>query len=271
MNEPENLRPLHELDDHTVSDESPDVRGWPVVLNGESIGKVDDLIVDTSAMKARYMAVGLDKKIFNLREDRHVLIPVSSAHVDHDDSNVLVSGITLEKVAQLPGYGALPHSAGAGKETHAHPGYDRDYDARFGRAEDVTRQGRRITRAEEELRVGKRPVKTGEVRIGKHVETDHVSQPVTRSSERVTVERRPVSGEHARDHSFQDQEIRVPVVEEELVVEKRPVVKEELVVGKERVEETTRAEADLRKERFDVDKEGRARVEEGREPYRRGE
>ena len=50
-----------------------------------------------------------------------------------------------------------------------------------------------------------------------------------------------------------DQEIRVPVTEEEIVVEKRPVVKEEIVVTKRAVEETQNVEADVRRERVDVD------------------
>ena len=49
----------------------------------------------------------------------------------------------------------------------------------------------------------------------------------------------------------------MPVTEEELIVEKRPVVKEELIITKERASETQNVEADLRKERFDVDKQGR--------------
>jgi uncharacterized protein (TIGR02271 family) len=45
----------------------------------------------------------------------------------------------------------------------------------------------------------------------------------------------------------------VPIVEEELVVERRPVVKEEIVIKKKAVRETRTVEADLRKERVDVE------------------
>ena len=47
-------------------------------------------------------------------------------------------------------------------------------------------------------------------------------------------------------------EIRVPIVEEEVVVEKRPVVKEELVISKEQVHETRPVDVEVRKEQFDI-------------------
>ena len=42
-------------------------------------------------------------------------------------------------------------------------------------------------------------------------------------------------------------------MEEEVTVDKRAVVKEELVIGKRIVEERDVVEADLRREKFDVD------------------
>jgi uncharacterized protein (TIGR02271 family) len=46
---------------------------------------------------------------------------------------------------------------------------------------------------------------------------------------------------------FGDDEIRIPLTEEEVVVEKRPVAKEEVVITKERTEDTVIIEEDLRK------------------------
>jgi uncharacterized protein (TIGR02271 family) len=132
------------------------------------------------------------------------------------------------------------------------------------RIPDTTANSTRLTRSAEELRIGKREVEAGEVRIGKHVESEHVRQPVTTTHERVKVERRPVSGESMRaDASISESgEIRVPVVEEEVVVDKRPVVKEEIVVSKEVVSRTKDVEADVRREEFDIEKTGRVDVDE---------
>jgi uncharacterized protein (TIGR02271 family) len=114
----------------------------------------------------------------------------------------------------------------------------------------------RLTRSEEELAVGKREVKKGEVRVGKHVESEHVSRDVPLERERVHVERRPATERTAGSADLGEDEIRVPVREEQAVVEKRPVVKEEVVISKERATEPKRVEADVRKERIDVDEEG---------------
>ncbi len=52
------------------------------------------------------------------------------------------------------------------------------------------------------------------------------------------------------------EEIRVPILEEELVVTKRMVVKEVLVIKKRKIEETREVEAELRKERVHVERRG---------------
>jgi len=62
-----------------------------------------------------------------------------------------------------------------------------------------------------------------------------------------------------------EEEVRIPVSEEELVVEKRPRVKEELVVRKRPVEETQEIEADLRREEIDIETRGRVREMRGGE------
>ena len=111
-----------------------------------------------------------------------------------------------------------------------------------------------LTRSEEELNIGKREVSRGEARVSKHVETEHVSEPVTRRREEVVIERRPVEADARADATIGESgEIRVPLTEEEVVVEKRPVVKEELVIGKRVVEERDVVETDVRRERFDID------------------
>jgi hypothetical protein len=50
--------------------------------------------------------------------------------------------------------------------------------------------------------------------------------------------------------------VRVPVVEEELVVERRPVVKEVIVIRKRAMRDERVVSADLRRERIEVDRHG---------------
>ncbi len=246
-----NLKRYSDLDDVEIAEGEPDVRGWDLTApDGRDLGDVKDLIVDTSVMKVRYLESELDHDAFGLEEDRTVLVPIESVQLDRDDEKVVFSRGSWQDLGSLPvfagEFGDETFRSGEFRETSAAP------PTRAGQA------GGRVSRAEEELRVGKRQVQTGEVRVGKHVETEHVSQPVTRQREQVNVERRPVTGAPSNARIGEDQkEVRVPIVEEEVVVEKRPVVKEELVVNKEEVQETDNVEADLRKERFDVEREGR--------------
>jgi uncharacterized protein (TIGR02271 family) len=119
----------------------------------------------------------------------------------------------------------------------------------------------RMPVAEEELDVVKRDREAGEVRLRKDVvtETKRIDVPVTR--EEVRVERVPVSDREARpgESAFREESVSVPIHEEEIEVRKRPVVKEEVRLQKERVTEQRAAEADVRKERVDIEGEGGAR------------
>ena len=117
-----------------------------------------------------------------------------------------------------------------------------------------------VTRSEEELAIGKRQVSAGEVEVRKSVETEHVRESVPVTREEVIVERRPVNEVRAAGAQIAEDAIRIPITEEELVVEKRPVVKEEIVVRKQAVQDTRTVEADLRKERVDVDDRSRGRA-----------
>ena len=63
-----------------------------------------------------------------------------------------------------------------------------------------------------------------------------------------------------------DEVIRVPVVEERLVVEKRPVVTEMLVIRKRAVQTNQVVEADLRRERVEVDQRDFTRDPDQRPP-----
>lgn len=116
----------------------------------------------------------------------------------------------------------------------------------------------RVQRTEEELRTGTREREAGALNVRKRVRTERETQAVPTRREEVSVERVPVEGE-ASEAEIGDDEISVPVVEEEVVVEKRPVVKEELRIRKDVVEDEQVVEEDVRKEEVDVDDTTRRR------------
>ena len=267
--------PLNEMDDYKVAEGDPDVRGWDVVASdGTKIGKVEHLLVDTSAMKVRYLSVERDTGWFDTNDEPAILIPIGAARLDRDDERVTVDRMASTAFRSIPGY---RRDAGVTREyeTSVQSHYDRGtagtaaagatgaafyegdhYDDNRFYGRDRNDAEERITLSEEELAIGKRERQAGAVEVEKHVETEHVRETVPVMREEVTVERRPVTDARATDARFENDEIRIPLTEEEVVVDKRTVAKEELVVKKHQVEDQRTVEADLRKERAEVHSEG---------------
>jgi len=212
------LTRLSKTSDYQVAPNETDVRGWTVVGgDGKSIGKVDDLLVDPARMKVAQLDV-------DIKGGDHVHVPAGDVEIDRARREVRIASYAP---------GAYRSAVAADRASTA-------------------REGERLTRTEEELRVGKRAVEAGEVVVGKHVETEHKQVPVNLKREEIVIERRPVNRE-AGATDIRDDEIRVPLTEEEAVVDKRAVVKEELVIGKRVVEDQKTVDADVRREEFDID------------------
>ncbi|MDP9474239.1 MAG: PRC and DUF2382 domain-containing protein [Actinomycetota bacterium] len=112
----------------------------------------------------------------------------------------------------------------------------------------------RVRRSEEELRAGVREREAGVVNVRKRVKTEREQVRVPKRREEVAVDRVPVEGEASGSEIGED-EMSVPVVEEEVVAEKRPVVKEEIRVRKDVVRDEEVVEEDVRKEEVDIDDE----------------
>lgn len=123
--------------------------------------------------------------------------------------------------------------------------------------------GNTVQARAEELHVDKSKVRTGEVQVRKEVHTEHktIDVPVTR--EEVVIERRPVQGQAAPGTAGRE-EIRIPVSEEQVNVEKQTVVKEEVTVGKRKVQDTKHIGADLKKEEIKVETKGDVNVRDKR-------
>ena len=112
----------------------------------------------------------------------------------------------------------------------------------------------RVQRTEEELRAGTRERQAGQINVRKRVRTDREQIRVPKRHEEVHVERVPVEeGREASEAQIGEDEISVPVVEEEVVVEKRPVVKEEIRLRKDVAEQEEVVEEDVRREEVDID------------------
>jgi uncharacterized protein (TIGR02271 family) len=239
---------------------------------GQRIGPISDLFVDDSD-EPEY--VGVEPGTIT---DRSVLVPAEVISINDGLRRMVVSRpITVVETAPSLGYDeevtpdferrvrlhyALPithESEGRSIPiAPAEPVETGNVEAVSGVAgredDEVT-----VQRSEEELLVGRREREAGAMRVRKRVrtETEHLEVPKKRVE--VTVERVPVDedqpgveGITATPH-IEEEEIVVPVVEEEIVVEKRPVVKEEIRIRKRVVEDVEVVEEDVRKEEVEID------------------
>jgi len=123
----------------------------------------------------------------------------------------------------------------------------------------------RVPITEEQVKVGKREVEAGSVRIRKEVHTETVNTPVQLRREEVIVER--VASNHpdaVPADAFQEGEIRVPLSREEAVVEKTAHVTGEVRVNKTAHTDTKNVQETVRKEEVKVENQGEARIERDR-------
>ena len=262
--------------------------GFTVVdQGGEKIGKVDDLFVDENDQPEYY---GVKMGFLGTSS---TLIPSDIATVDSEQRFIEVSQpkstvkdgpafdddreITPEfenGVRAYYGLGVATDTADRGSYSgEVGPGmYEGDTETgEFrGHAEDdegVSQSAGsdlededelRVQRTEEELAAGTREREAGQLKVRKRVRTDREQIEVPTRHEEVSVERVPASGE-ATEAEIGDDEVVVPVTEEEVVVGKRPVVKEEVRIRKDVVEDTETVEEDVRREEREVEDETSAR------------
>ena len=123
----------------------------------------------------------------------------------------------------------------------------------------ATRTGegeRSVELREEQLRARKEPVEAGEVALRKDVVTEQKSMDVPVTREEVVVERHPVAGRPAGGEIREGEELRVPVREEQVRLDKETVVTEEVGIGKRPVTETEHVAGTVRREEVRAESEG---------------
>ena len=115
-----------------------------------------------------------------------------------------------------------------------------------------------IPLVEERVRVTKREVETGRVRIHVTVDERQEEVPVDLASEEVEIERVPVNKAVSQLPSvrLEGTTTIIPVVEEIVVVEKRLVVVEEIHVRRKSTTETRHIPVTLKSEQVKIDRTG---------------
>jgi len=118
--------------------------------------------------------------------------------------------------------------------------------------------GRTMQLKEEQLKVNKTNVHTGDVTVRKEVVTENRQVTVPVEREEVVVNWKPARGQAHGD--VKAEEVRLPVSEERVNVTKETVATGEVEVGKRKVVENKTVSGTVRKEEVKVDQTGGARV-----------
>ena len=216
-------------------DELPELRRRVITADGEDLGCPDKALYDDTTGRVEY--VGVKTGWFSTK-----YAPLRGARFEGD---TIVLPYTKDQLKDAPDVTGDDFSDDNWQRNESY--YSRYDDAGYGGDTE-----RSVTRKEEELQVGKRPVEAGRVRLRKWVETEPVEMDVQLRQEtaRVTRERidQPASG-----HDFQDEEVEVPLRGEEAMVQKQAVAKERIGVGKDVRTDSQTVSDEVRKERVEVE------------------
>jgi uncharacterized protein (TIGR02271 family) len=248
---------------------------------GDKVGAVADALVDPEG-RFRYLVIDTGVGAAG----KKILLPIGLSRIDYNARRVYVDGLSKAQVAGLPEYndrmtvdydyeeqvrGAYrPMVSQAGSTAASTATYDRDtynyqQDASLYDLNEQNHQTFKLY--EERLIANTKRVKTGEVAVGKHVETEieRVSVPIEK--ERVVIERvTPADAGIAvapGEIDFHEGEVaRIEVYEETPDIHKEAFVREEVRVKKVVDRDTVEAQETIRREELDVNTEGQPVVNE---------
>ncbi|CEJ46412.1 DUF2382 domain-containing protein [Umezakia ovalisporum] len=240
---------------------------------GVRVGSVADALVDQDG-RFRYLVI--DSSLDST--SKKILLPIGLAHINYPANRVYVDGLSKEQVERLPQYQEtmtvdenyekevrlvfLPESKEELPEAQTST-YQREPDLYS-----LNEQYHQTLRLyEERLIANKHRVKTGEVGLGKHVETQTARVTVPINKERVLIERvRPTEAGTVVDPNalkFQAGEVtRIELYEEMPEIRKETFVREEVRVKKVVDRHTVEAQDTIRREQLDIDTTGELRVDE---------
>ena len=238
------------------------IRGWIgrnlVDASGEKIGKITDIYLDDATGEPEWLAVHTGMLGTNVS-----FVPLTGATPNGNDLQVQVTRAQVKDAPNARADGQLSQDEEAG--LYAHYGFD------YGeqRSESGLPQGtaaprqaptgtdNAMTRSEEELEVAKTSREAGRVRLRKWVDVERVETTVPVAHEEVRVEREPITegnvDQAMSGAAISESEHEVVLHEEEAVANTRVQPKERIRLEKDVVMGEEQVEADLRKERIEVE------------------
>ena len=257
-----------------------DIKGFDVYAgdSDEKVGSIYDALVDETG-RFRYLVIDTGIWVFG----KKVLLPIGSARFDYGARRVYATGLrSKEQAERLPAYDELQpvdydreeqvrgvyrdqtSTSKTASNLSTPAAYDRssyNYDMDRPLYETNEQNHQTLKLHEERLIANKNRAKTGEVTVGKRVETQIGRASVPIEKERVVIERvTPVEvGQvvSVGEADFQSGEVaRMEVYEETADIHKEAYVREEVKIRKEVVRSTVDGEETLRREELDVNTDG---------------
>ncbi|TDQ05071.1 DUF2382 domain-containing protein [Labedaea rhizosphaerae] len=287
----------------TMTHNPQDLIGTEVLdTNGDKIGKVGNVYVaDDNTHQPQWITVRTG--LFGHKES---FVPLAGAQLTGDGLHVATTKDMVKSAPQMNDDGRLSEAEGgelyryygmtstgdmrgrqqgrqqsqgvpgqAGPERSGdrrrQPNAMNGRDGMAGKANTADGDGQTMIRSEEQLKVGMQDHETGRVRLHKHVVTEEQQVTVPVVHEELRVEREPIrdgdpAARGAEISDEQDQEIVLH--EQRPVVDTETVAVEKVRLGKETVTEEQTVKGQVRKERIEVDDRESTRDKRGGEHRR---
>jgi uncharacterized protein (TIGR02271 family) len=270
--------PLHKLEhfdpNYRETFGGDDVRALDLYTEGgDRVGSVADVLVDDDG-HFRYLVIDTSVDFFG----KKILLPIGLSRINYAARRVYVDGLSKQQVEGLVEYKENmvvdndyeENVRSVFRSPNNGVNYDRNTynyqtEPNLYGLNDQDHQTFRLY--EERLIANKNRIKTGEVTVGKHIETDTASVTVPIQKERVVIER-VVPTEvgkvvDSNELQFQEGEVaRIEVYEETPEIRKEAFVREEVRIKKVVERDTVEAQDTIRREELDVDTEGNLQVQE---------
>jgi uncharacterized protein (TIGR02271 family) len=254
--------PLHKLEEFAPNYRETfggdDVKALELYTeSGTRVGRIYDALLDDNG-RFRYLVIDTEFNGYG----KKILLPIGLSRINYPAKRVYVDGLSKEQVEHLPEY----------QESTI---VDENYEEKIrniyrvtvgdGISERTTVQNEQYHQTlrlyEERLIANKHRVKTGEVAVGKHIETETARVTVPIEKERVVIERfQPIETGTLVDPNelrFQEGEVaRIEVFQETPEIHKEAYVREEVRVRKVIDRDMVEAQDIIRREELDVDTAG---------------
>lgn len=254
-----------------------DIKGYEAYsATDEKVGGIHDALVDETG-RFRYLVIDTGFWVFG----KKVLAPIGRVRMDYDRRRVYITGLTKDQVERLPEYNdsmtvdydyeervrgiyrpTTATTAQVPSSTYDRNTYNYEHDRSLYDTNEQNHQ--KIKLYEERLLTSKHREKTGEVAVGKHVETETARVSVPIEKERVIIERsNPTDTREVTPGTadFHEGEVaRMEVYEETADIQKKAYVREEVSIRKEVERDTVEATETIRREELDIDVDGKPMI-----------